>query len=219
MKSVVVTALLALFLASGAMAQPKENPTFSGERLRLGIDRDAILDVEWAGVEANRLEYDVALLFAYALNPLVLNQREADGTTRRLGAIVAHRVTTSAVAAITILDWIELGGELPFLIVQGRDEIPGVNLGQLAGVGFGDMRLLAKFAVLEEHTAGIDVALIPTVTIPTALPQNAYLGEGFFTFVPGSPSARVAAMKRSRSSRRTRCMKPKPRTPGSSVVS
>lgn len=185
MKSVLATVTLAVAMAaSGAWAQPQENATFSGERLRFGVDRDAILDVEWAGVEANRLEYDAALLFAYALNPLVLNQREADGTTARLGALIAHRVTTSAVAAIALTDWIELGGELPFLIVQARDPIPGVNLGQLDGIGLGDMRLLGKFAVLEEHTAGVDVALIPTLTIPTAFPQQAYLGEGFLTFVP-----------------------------------
>ncbi len=182
-------AACALSGSSGARAD--EGQSFSIERLRPAVDRDGILDVEWAGIDANPKEYDAALLLGYELNPLVLNLRQPNGLTERVGALVAHRVNGSVLGAFTLNHWVEFGGELPFVAFQTRgDPIAGLKLNALSAVGVGDARLLAKIHVLSERTAGVDVAVIPALTIPTAFPADAYMGDGFFTLLPEIAVAR-----------------------------
>jgi outer membrane protein OmpA-like peptidoglycan-associated protein len=177
-----------LLLSSQALrAQERledEPGTFSGERLRPALDRAGLLDVEWAGIDTQGT-WDAALWVGYAYNPLVLNQRLNDGSSVRVGSLIGHRVGTSVVASMALLEWLELGGELPLVLLQSRgDGVPGLALRELQGFGVGDARLAAKVQVLRAREQFVDLAIIPAITVPTGFPFNSYMGEGFFSFIP-----------------------------------
>ncbi len=189
LRATLLAALLVTLGAATARAQSEEG-NFSAERLRPALDRDGILDVEWAAIDTPG-SWDAALWLGYALNPLVLNRRDVDGTTERVGALVAHRVGASAVVSVTLLDWLELGGELPLVLFQSRgDGVPGLALGELSALAIGDARLAPKVQVLHTELHGVDLAVIPAITFPTGFPRDAYSGEGFFTLVPEVAASR-----------------------------
>ena len=189
--STLAVAALVLAATMGAPARAQDTTaTFPVERLRPALDRDGIFDVEWADIDTEG-SWDAALWLGYALNPLVLNRREFDGTTERIGSLVAHRVGASAVVSVTLLEWLELGGELPLVLFQSRgDGVPGVALGPLPAVAVGDARLAPKLQVLHTDLQGLDLAVIPAITFPTGFPRDAYAGEGFFTLVPEVAASR-----------------------------
>jgi outer membrane protein OmpA-like peptidoglycan-associated protein len=168
-----------------------QEQNFSIERLHLATDRNGLLDVEWAGIDQYPYEYDAALVLGYALNPLVLNVRSSDGTVRRVGAIVGHRVSAYALLAFTITEWLEIGGEIPLVLFQASGgPVPGFTQPALSAFGLGDARVLGKVQVLREQESFVDLSLIPALTLPTGLPQQSYLGEAFPTFTPQIAVAR-----------------------------
>jgi outer membrane protein OmpA-like peptidoglycan-associated protein len=161
-----------------------EGASFSAERLRPSMDRDGILDVEWANID-DPGTYDAALWLNYAYNPMVLNLRNIDGTSTRVGSLIQHRVGASVVAATALFDWLEVGGEIPLVLFQTRGSgVPGLDLGDLNAVGIGDLRVAAKIQALQAKDAVVDVAILPQLTLPTGFPGDSYLGEGAPTFAP-----------------------------------
>jgi outer membrane protein OmpA-like peptidoglycan-associated protein len=162
---------------------------FAIERFRPALDRNGIIDTEWAEVGPH-LSYDAALIVAYALNPLVLYERNSDGTTTPVASLIANRVSANAVAALSLFEWLELGLDLPLTLLQSRDvgEIdasvitPSTTFGSF---GTGDLRVAPKLRLIRvADGAPVNVALMTSVTLPTGFPQNAYLGDGTPTFVP-----------------------------------
>jgi outer membrane protein OmpA-like peptidoglycan-associated protein len=173
-----------MFLGSSASAQ---EGSFPAERLRPAMDRDGILDTEWGRVP-DHLNYDVALWMGYALNPLVVS-KTINGITTREGALVAHRVGANLVGAISLFDWVEIGLDVPVVLFQARDlpdpgQIGPAVASSVDAIGIGDLRLSPKVRILRSDQHFVDLAVLPTVTVPSNFPRNAYMGEQNFTFAP-----------------------------------
>ncbi len=173
--------LLAIVAAPPSRAQDfGEIGDITVERLRPALDREGIIDVE-SGSVGQHLDYDVALWANYGANPLTFSSVDADGTVTRLGVFIVHRVGVSLVGSLSLFDWVQVGAELPVVGFQG-----GGLFDTLGGSAFGvsDLRISPKIRVLRRQDVFVDVALIPTLTLPTAFPQQSFTGAGSFTFVP-----------------------------------
>ncbi|MBN2359161.1 MAG: OmpA family protein [Deltaproteobacteria bacterium] len=173
-------------VAHAAAASADEPGTFAAERLRPAMDREGLLDVEWGGL-SEHLSYDAALWGSYALNPLVLYRRHEDGSLTRVGSLIGHRVGASAVGALSLFGWVKLGVEVPVVLYQGRGapiSPDDARLGALQAVGVGDLQLRAKVRLLRSEDHFVDLALMPTLTLPTGFPSRSYLGESSATLAP-----------------------------------
>ncbi len=164
-----------------------EQSDFQGERFRPSTTSSGILDVEWGGV-GQHLQWDAALWSSYALNPLVVY----DGDVRA-GALVAHRVGTNQIASLALFDWIELAVDMPLVVFQTRDtaSLPdALDPGELSLTGFGSIRLASKMRLLRSNEQLVDLAIIPTFTLPS--PEGgSYIGENQPVFAPEVAASRA----------------------------
>ncbi len=164
------------------------NPEIPAGTFRPALDATGT-PVTDSGAVAGHLVGDVGLTLDYALNPLVAAQRNADGVTR-VAALVSHRLGSDLVASIGLFDWVQLGLDLPVALFQTRDsnvsalEVGSIATSNFALVGIGDLRLRGKVRVLRAEDAGVDLAIVPTLTLPTHTPAGSFLGETLPTFVP-----------------------------------
>ncbi|MDP2341470.1 MAG: AgmX/PglI C-terminal domain-containing protein [Deltaproteobacteria bacterium] len=184
-------AILSLLLCAGVRALPpapiefSESGDFNVERFRPALDRNGILDVESGGIGPH-LSFDATLWTGYALNPLVLVTTDENGA-RRVDGLVAHRLGANVTGAVSVFGWIELGVDVPLVLVQARDaaafesSLQAVDTG---AVGIGDLRLAPKLRLLRQRDAVVDVAVIPAVVLPTAFPVHSYFGDAGMGFVP-----------------------------------
>ena len=186
----VLAALTAIVGTGGASAEAQEpaveRQDFAVERFRLATDRDGILDVEWAAVPGH-LRLQGALWFGYADDPLVVYRRDGGGRDR-VSPLVDHRTTAAAVFALPLFDTLSLGFELPLVLYQGRPDLGvadgfGSSLGSLATTGLGDLRVVAKVQVLRAARHGVDLAIMPSFSIPMGSPDS-YLRERALVFAP-----------------------------------
>ncbi len=179
----VVVSLCVLGAAGTADAQEiDEAQDYPVERLRLAMDRDGVFDVEWAGV-AGHLDWDVGLWLGHADDPLVIYRADEES---RVGALVAQRSGAALTGSLALWDRLALGVEVPLVLRQDRPTtIDGntMQLGSLSGFGLGDLRFAAKIALLRSRSAGVDVAVIPALTVPSSSSAN-YFGEAGVTFAP-----------------------------------
>lgn len=153
------------------------------ERFRPAIDGEGILDVDSANV-LSPWEVNAALWLGYAHEPLAVYRRTGDALVRA-GALVGPRVGANALLAIGVLDWLELGVDVPVVVFQARGALPEeLPLSPLTPTGLGDVRLVPKLQVLRAERAFVDLALVPHLTLPTSLPRGDYLGEKFVTVAP-----------------------------------
>jgi len=182
------TPLLITLLACAVTAplNAQEPASFPVERLRPAMDREGILDVEWGGL-SEHLSYDIALWGTYTLNPLVLYRRGDDGSLERVGSLVGHRVGASLVGGVSLFEWVKLGLEVPLVLYQGRGQPPDprdASVGDLSAVGIGDINFRPKIRLLRSDQQAVDLAIIPTIGIPTGFPRGAYMGEQSVTVAP-----------------------------------
>ncbi len=189
--------LCGLLGAAGAHAQVGAEDgagTFSAERFRPALDRNGVIDVE-SGAVLPHLTPDVALWLGYALNPLLIQQSNGGGDPfSPAGALVAHRIGGNLVASLGLLDWIELGLDMPFILFQA-DDVDALS-GQLqaglpSAVGTGDLRLVPKLRILRSDAQLLDLAVSLGFTLPTGFPADSYLGDGSPTFVPEVHASRL----------------------------
>ncbi len=163
-----------LFVRMGnAAALPQD---FSLERMRGTLDAEGFAGLE-SGSVPRHLEFNVGLLGGYARNPLVITTQ--DGT--RLGTLLGSRAGGSLTAAVGLFNRLELGFELPFVPYQARGEVNpraiSTPLPELASAGLGDLRLVAKFGLLQRRFGHpVELALIGAAQFPTAGSDH-YLGE------------------------------------------
>ncbi|MDP2342050.1 MAG: OmpA family protein [Deltaproteobacteria bacterium] len=190
--------LLLASVTANAQAEP-ESTTLPLDRFRTPID-DKGLGVTEGGAIPGHLAFQTGLVLNYALNPLVV--RDDNGVV--VAAIVAHKVSGDLLFTIGLFEYLSVGLDLPLTLVQvggdvpdGLKEVLGVANG-LAGIGVGDLRLVPKVRLLREDVHFVSLALIPTITLPTAGgirfnpagPEfqygGDYLGEGpgAFAFIP-----------------------------------
>ena len=181
----ITSALVPAFLLALTTGARAEEARFLVERFRPALDRDGIVDVEWGGV-APHLTWDAAAIVGYELNPLMLTD---DG--QRVSALIGHRVPGHLVLALSLLDWIELGVDLPVILLQTRNdaELPDVvaTPGGLQVTALSDIRLAPKLRLLRAREHFLDVAIMPALTLPTAYPtgpEGSYVGEQQLTLLP-----------------------------------
>ncbi len=197
LKHLLVAVVLCAAQVAFAQAEPNSN-TVPLDRFRAPID-DKGLAVTEGGAIPGHLAFQAGLILNYALNPLVLR----NGDDEVVSAIVAHRLIGDAMFTIGLFEYFSLGIDVPLTLVQVGGDVPadlqgavGVANG-LAALGVGDLRLVPKIRLLREDQHGISLAIIPTITLPTAGgvtftesgPEyrygGDYLGEGgSFAFIP-----------------------------------
>ncbi len=154
------------------------------ERFRPALDRHGVIDAE-SGKLIEPLQLDAALFVGYAHNPLTITRRTADDTLDNSGALVGHRVGTSAAVSFGVLDWLAIGLEVPVIAWQSRGTLPtDVAVSQLTSSGLGDVRISPKLRLARAQDFGVDIALLPTITLPTAWPRTDWLGDKSLTFAP-----------------------------------
>jgi len=174
-----LVALLATFvLAAPTLAQQQNVP---GERFRPATTSSGIIDTE-VGAIAPHLAWNVALWGGYALDSLVAY----DGADR-LGALVAHRVSSDLVFAIGLFDWVELGAQLPVVVFQAADpgRLPADLAGAISPFGLSDLRIAPKVRLLRASEQSVDLAIIAAVTLPTGTPPGeSFVGEHQVTALP-----------------------------------
>ncbi|WP_428262479.1 OmpA family protein [Haliangium sp.] len=182
----VAAALVALCVFAGATgvarAQTVIETDFTLERFRLSGDRQGVLDIEW-GQTMPRGTWDFGLWLGTSDDPLVIVR---DSDNERLGRLVDHRVGGQLVGALALLDWAQLGVELPVIVSQDqslRDSSPLMPTSSLSRFGLGDLRLVPKIQVLRTAKHGADLALIPALSLPTST-SDEYFGESGVTFAP-----------------------------------
>jgi cysteine-rich repeat protein len=196
-RSVLPALVGILALLSSTAASAQDAGAFPAERLRPAMDRDAILDVEWAEIPRH-LDWDAGLWLNYALNPLVVYKDSPTGLVRE-ASLVEHRVGANLVGAIGVMEWAQIGVDLPLVLFQSESAgvpAPLQQAGGLAAFGSGDLRLMPKIRVLRQGDAPLSLAVMPTLTIPTGFPAAAYLGDPLPTFAPEVlASQRFGAMR------------------------
>jgi outer membrane protein OmpA-like peptidoglycan-associated protein len=179
-----------LAFAPNAFAAAPTDRSFPGERFQPAIDDDSLGVVETAHVP-DHMSWDAALFLGYANNSLFL----IDPNSGRRGVpLVESRLHGNLVGAISLFDWIEVGADLPVLLLQQRDEgrAPGFDQSAPAGTasslhttGLGDLRVVPKIRLLREKSNPLDLAILATFTAPTSqLTGTDYFGEKGFTFAP-----------------------------------
>jgi outer membrane protein OmpA-like peptidoglycan-associated protein len=199
MRSLVVACFVGLLAAGGAMAQGEPAvTTVPLDRFRAPIDDRGLGTTEGGGIPGH-LGLQTGIVLNHAVNPLLL--RSEDGAL--VAPIVAHRLAGDLTFTIGLFDVVSLGVDLPIMLLQLGGDLPG-NLQEAVGVasglstvGVGDLRLIPKVRLLREDRHGVSLALIPTVTLPTAgglrlgeepgfTYGSDYLGEGPGTvaFIP-----------------------------------
>ncbi len=191
MRASFIVPLLSALIAGPVLAQHAEPRAFPLERFRPAIDQQGLLDTEWGGVPGH-LVWGAGLWLGYANDPFVIN-REVDGETERVAALVGHRVSASLVASLGLYEWIQLGLELPLALYQGRDDEAGDynrNLASLSAAGIGDLRLAPKVRLLRQARHLVDLALIANLSLPTASSRG-YLGERGVAFFPEVAASRA----------------------------
>ena len=159
----------------------------SADTYRPALDATGVLDVE-SGSLNKHLDADVGLFTGYVLNPLVLRQ-STDKGLQNVGALVAHRWNAHVVGSLGIFDWVQLGVDLPVVLLQGGATLDPTQVGSIANqelalAGLGDLRLRPKVRILRRQDFGVDLAFMPTVILPSHFPMGGYLGDAGFGIVP-----------------------------------
>ena len=183
---------VAVVLLAGA--SQAATPEIPADSFRPTLDASGVIDVDSATVTGH-LGADASLFSNYALNPLVLNTVRENGALR-IGELVAHRLGANVVGSLGLSSWLQIGFDLPIALYQSRGELTAAAVGDIASsplavAGLGDLRLRPKVQLLRADSALADVALLPTVTMPTHSANGSFLGEAGFTFVPELAVSRV----------------------------
>ena len=177
----------AFIFGTGALAEEVTGVELSADTFRPALDASGVLDVE-SGALSPHLGADVGLFTGYLLNPLVLRQ-STDKGLQNVGALVAHRWNAHVVGSLGLFDWVQLGIDLPLVLLQGGEGLDAAQVGnianqQLAVAGLGDLRLRPKIRILRRQDFGVDLAFMPTVVVPSHFPMGGYLGDAGFGIAP-----------------------------------
>lgn len=176
--------ILGMLVSLPAFGQVVEPASFSAERFELSVDRDGVLNAE-AAVVPSHLEWNLNLWLGGANDPVVLYERQAEGTRRR-GDLVGMRIGGSLSGALALYDLVQIGLSVPLVAFQRRApnaDGATVALPSLQVVGIGNVRIAPKFAILTREHFGVDVAVIPRLALP-ALSSGGYIGDDSFALEP-----------------------------------
>ena len=178
---------IVVFLASTpAWSQTSEGAKdLPMERFQLSLDRNGILGVEWAEVP-DHLNFDLSLMLNFSDDVLVLRDPTTDD---KVGELIGSRLTGNIVGAIALLDWIQIGIDIPVMLYQDRgdnfvvNQANGTVLDGLNQFGVGSIRLAPKLRLLTQDAQGIGLAILANVILPSAK-TDSYLGRDTLVVSP-----------------------------------
>ncbi len=124
----------------------------------------------------------------FSLDPLVLVNKEGDSSKKVL-SLVGNRLQLDAMATVGVLDWVELGVDMPLVLAQGGDNLEAIGTeGAIQGYVLGDLRLTGKVAIpglrRRPEDSGLGAAITLGVSLPTG-DQDAFASDGELTYSPG----------------------------------
>jgi outer membrane protein OmpA-like peptidoglycan-associated protein len=180
---------LLLFAAVAALptaAHDDHERHFPSERLEPAVDRDGLINTSWASVPQH-LDWDAAFLLGYSNDPLFTYKVTSAGAPLdREHVLVQDRLTGHLTGALALFDWLQIGAELPVLLLQQRDDAlaPGGDQASLTPMGVGDLRIYPKARILQQRSgAPFDVGFQVPFTLPTGSTTD-YFGERGASFTP-----------------------------------
>ena len=176
--AIAVLAVLGLGAARPAHAQIAGAPeNFPIDHMRLALDNDGLLGVEWASVPRPG-DWSAATFIGYETNPLVLYNARTGET---IDPLVKKRISGGVVIGVGITKWFEAGLEMPLIYNQTRDTT--LPMSTLKSPRAGDLRLAPKFLILKGGDGKVGVAAIAGIGIPTG-GSSGYAGDGGLTVSP-----------------------------------
>jgi uncharacterized protein (TIGR03382 family) len=116
-----------LLLGAKASAQVEGIPTFELELLQLNPNGKGSL-LLGSGELLSHGDYRFSLTAHYQKDPLILYQDGAE-----LGTVVRHRATTHLTAAYGLWGRLELGAQVPLVLLQRGDDLTSLGVGQPHG--------------------------------------------------------------------------------------
>lgn len=124
----------------------------------------------------------------FSVDPLVLVNKGGDSSNKALN-IVGNRLQLDAMASVGLLDWAELGVDMPLVLAQAGDNLEAIGTeGPVQGYVLGDLRLTGKVAIpglrRPADGSGLGAALTLGLSLPTG-DQNAFASDGALTYSPG----------------------------------
>ncbi len=175
-------ALLTLLLASTASAQ-----RFDVQQFRPAMTHRTGTIGLFGGEVLERDSLEAGLVLDWADSPLVVRGNSGG----RFGELVSQQLTGHVVGAFGVSGIGEVLVDVPFILHQHGDLIPVLpNLDSNAsgaGFGVGDLRLAAKFALVDNHTesspGGIALSTYLQAQLPTG--KTRYFQGGELRFSPG----------------------------------
>jgi hypothetical protein len=162
------------FSATSARAQVATDE-FGIERFRLAMDRNGVLDVEWAGVPGH-LSWSAGIAIGFAHEPLVIYDRQMNP----VDALVEHRLTTTLAGSLALWKRLQLGLAMDIVGHQTGSDTPP-TMETIPTTGLGNIRLIAK--ALLAGNSRYQIAFVPALTIPGGS-AGGYLREAGVAFAP-----------------------------------
>ncbi len=180
------SALTALVLTLGAAGPASaQDARFDVQAFRpLGAPQDLVVVGQSRPV--SHLSISGGAFLNFALEPLVL---VTQGTDAKALSVVGNRLQLDIMASVGLLDWLELGVDMPLVLAQGSDNLEAIGTeGFLQSFVPGDMRLTAKVAVpglrRPSEGSGLGASLTFGMGLPTGI-QEAFASDGAVTWTPG----------------------------------
>ncbi|WP_309888087.1 OmpA family protein [Archangium sp.] len=183
MRSASLALGLTLGLAAGSSSA--QDARFDVQAFRpLGAPQDLV--VVGQSRPLSHLSISGGAFLNFSLNPLVL---VAAGTKAKALSVVGSRLQLDVMASVGLLDWVEVGVDMPLVLAQGSDNLEAIGTeGYIQSFVPGDLRLTAKVAIPGLRRAPEDPGLGASLTFGLGLPtgvQEAFASDGETTYTPG----------------------------------
>ncbi len=145
---------LALLLAGAASAQPAALPAFELERLELNPSAAGSL-VLGTGELLPAGSWRVNVAGHYEHDPLVLYRNDEP-----VGSVVGSRLTAHLVAAYAVTGRVELGLQLPLVLMQQGEDLTAQGVAEVSGGGLSTPVVSARVGLLSQLQGGpVDLAV------------------------------------------------------------
>jgi outer membrane protein OmpA-like peptidoglycan-associated protein len=149
-------------LAVVALSAVPRAAAFDAQEFSPAVDPEGYFSV-YSSRTAPRGRFHFSLWYDYVGDPITSRAFNREFPTRLASGedMVEHIHTIDLVGSYSLLDWLELGIDVPFSDVTSNFE------GTRRDTGLDAIRLLAKAQLTRERTYGLGFALVPFLDLPT----------------------------------------------------